>query len=1451
MSISTFRQRWQRSAVRPIRRLFVPLAAEEPLRAELLSIEQLVRYGKSLAGAHESDPRRRADRLLPRLEDNEAILLDVHRMVSAAVQKNRPLAPAAEWLLDNFPLVLDQIRTARRHLPRGYSQELPLLRRGPSTGLPRVYDLALELISHLDGKVDRESLQSFVAAYQSVVPLTLGELWAIPIMLRLALIENLRRVATRIASSRSDRDSADHWADHMVEVAEKDPKSLILVLADWARSDPVLSSPFVAELARRLQGQNPAVTLALTWVEQRLNEQGHGIERLVAIESARQAADQASVGNSINSLRFLSAVDWREFVEEHSAVERELRQDPAEVYSRMTFATRDRYRHIVEGIAKRCRRPEGDVAQACVALAREFRGHDPDCQTAGNRVMSPEFRAAHVGFYLIDAGRQQLERAMGARASPGLRLARFTRHTALSWYIGAILLLSSAAAIAALLVGGQHLSAWVLAPLALLFWLGFSQFAVTLVNVFATLLVKPRALPRMDFSKGLPPEARTLVVVPTMLSSPQAVEELVQDLEVRYLANRSPNLYFALLTDFLDAPSEVLPNDELLLRVAADGIAALNRKYADTGKGLFLLLHRPRRWNPRVRMWMGEERKRGKLGALNDLLRGRAAQECFSCVVGPLDELQSVQFVITVDTDTQLPRNSAWQLAGILAHPLNRPRYDEAQQRIVAGYGIVQPRAIIDLPSAAQSRFAGLCSGEPGIDPYTREVSDVYQDLFREGSFIGKGIYDVDAFRRTFAGRLPDNLILSHDLLEGCYVRSGLASDVALYEGHPATYSADVQRRHRWIRGDWQILGWLFRSVPYPGGKRVKNPLSWLSQWKIFDNLRRSLVAPAWTLLLVMGWTCLGKAWLWSLLVAAGAVLPALLNVAISSLHKPREFTWRAYLRGSAGSMGRQFAQAGLALVFLPYEAFYSLDAVVRTCIRLFVTRGNRLEWTAAAEAARRAKDSLRSYLRRMWIGPALAALTYALPGTAFIAAGPLLAAWLLSPLVAWWLSRPLRRRVAQLSDTQRRFLGAIARRTWAFFDTFVCEEEHWLPPDNHQVYPQAMTAHRTSPTNIGLALLANLAAHDFGYISAKQLSARTRRTLGTLTELKRFRGHFYNWYDTRTLQPLLPLYVSSVDSGNLAAVLLTLRAGLLELPGQPVLPANVFSGIRNTLDVLAGTVHTTHGKGSSNGTWTPEAQRRLEQLRAELQQQPQTLAGAYTGLQQAAQSATGLAASIADDDKTMRDWARTLERQACEFRDDLLDLVPWAALPRPPLTPTSPPGGEGWVRGPAPDQQGHADTWRKVLQHLERIPTLREVAQLDQQFVPLLDRLLEQYGADSSQPTLSPGGEGKSEGEQTQFLRELRRGLTAASRCAGERIALLEQLARQCGELADMEYDFLLDDAHRLLAIGYNVSQRRRDSGSYDLLASEARLGSFVAIAQGRLPEGHWFALGRLLTAA
>ena len=1369
--------------------------SEEPLlRSELFSRAQMEQHGKTLAGLHKLSMERAKGRLLARLDENEGVLIEVRNLLEDAVKANRRITPAGEWLLDNFYLIEEQIRTARLHLPKGYSRELPRLLNGHSAGLPRVYDIALETISHGDSRVDPEGLSSFVAAYQTRIALKLGELWAIPIMLRLALIESLRRIAMRVAIDRTDRNCADYWADQMLGIAEKDPKSLILAIADMARSNPPICSSFVAEFARRLQGQSPALAMPLTWIEQELSESGLTIEKLVQSENQQQAADQVSISNSIGSLRFLSTMDWREFVEKMSVVEQTLREDPGGTYGRMDFTTRDQYRHVIEKMAKKSPLSEGEISRKAIQLALD-----------GAARKGSDDREAHVGFYLIDKGFQELERTVKVRQSIPGAVKRISSRFTLPLYLGAIALITAVIAGGLLRkaqIGGLH--NWQLALISVLSLLGGSHLAVALLNWLATLLVTPHSLPRMDFSGGIPPESRTLVVIPTMLTSAKNFEDLVEALEVRFLANRDQNLHFGLLTDFLDAREETISEDELLLRFAGKRIEELNEKYRSAKGAPFFLFHRPRRWNPREQIWMGYERKRGKLADLNSLLRG-GAKDHFSAVVGKIAVLSNVKYVITLDMDTQLPRDSAWQLVGTMAHPLNRARYDENKQRICDGYGILQPRVAVSLPAVNQSRYAQLFGSEPGIDPYTRVVSDVYQDLFCEGSFIGKGIYDVDAFERAINGHFPENRILSHDLLEGCYARSGLLSDVQLFEEYPSGYGMDVCRRRRWIRGDWQIARWLLPRAPGFGERRQKNPISALSAWKIFDNLRRSLVPPALVLLLLLGWTVLSSPRFWVLSVIGIVLIPSLIDSILDLIRKPDEVLLRQHLAAAGRCAARRFTQSAFTLACLPYEAFFSLDAIARTAVRMLWTHRRLLEWSPSSARDQDNRTGLIVSCQTMWIGPAVATaavidLALSRPNVLGIA-GPMLALWLVSPVVAWWISRPLARRPARLTAGQTIFLQKLSRKSWAYFETFVGPEDHWLPPDNFQEHPAAVIAHRTSPTNMGLALLANLSAYDFGYIPAGQLIERTANAFQTMEGLERHRGHFYNWYDTQSLKPLLPMYISTVDSGNLAGHLLTLRQGLLALPDHRIVEARIFDGLRDTLRILV----------DAAGRAAPVE---LAQLQKDLASDslPVTLAETWQCLNGLATSAaTVFDALDADSDESQaKCWASALAQQCRRALDDLVFLAPWILLPI----------SEGKFA---------------EISGIKGIPTLRELASLDAGLLPAIEAHPDSEAI--------PGDR-----EHSGDIRQL---ITETSRRAGERIDAIEHLALQSGRFANIEYDFLFNKASHLLTIGYNITEHRRDSSYYDLLASEARLCSYVAIAQGLLPQESWFALGRLLTTA
>ncbi len=1378
------------------------LSNEQPLQAELFSLEQMAEFAKSLARWHELEKTRGPDRLLPRLNENEKLLLEAYQLLQDEAAKKTPLLPADEWFLDNFHLIEEQIRLARKHLPKSFSRELPTLTIGKTAGFPRVYDMALEIIAHGDGRVEAGSLSAFVDAYQSLVTLKLGELWAIPIMLRLALIENLRRVATHITAGKLDRRLAGFWANRMITVVEKDPKNLVLEMADMARSNPPMSSAFVAELARRFQGQGPNLVLPLTWIEQHLSEDGLNIEQLVGLENQRRAEDQVSVSNSIFSLRFIHAMDWREFVETMSRVERILSRDPMDAYPRTDFTTRDRCRHRVEILAKRSSCSEETVATRALELAR-----------SAAKIHGQEDRTAHVGYYLLNRGQAKLEQALRPRFTLGEHCERLVLRFALFFYLGAIGVLTLGFAglflwnIRAASLGYFGLAAMLLLIVA-------SQPAIDLVNWLVGRLVKPRGLPRMDYSKGLPPEASTLVVVPCILSNPQTVAGLLENLEILYLANRDSHLYFGLVTDFKDAPQATLPEDDALLEAVKAGIKHLHDRYPSEQGARFYLFHRHRRWNPQEACWMGWERKRGKLVNLNTILRN-GLPEPGTLIVGEASILDQMKYVITLDADTRLTLDSARTLVATMAHPLNRPRVDPVANRVDDGYGILQPRIGTIQADARKSWFARLFGGEEGIDPYTLAVSDTYQDLFQEGSFVGKGIYDVEAFQKVLAHRFPENRILSHDLLESGYARSGLVSDVVLYENYPEDYLDDAQRRARWIRGDWQIVRWLLPGAPGPQGV-LRNSLRKLYLWKIFDNLRRSLVAPAILGLLLLGW--LNSPW--TGLLTAGVVLvfflPSLLTtLAALMFQKPRELLFAMHVRDTLQELARHLGRAIIRLALLAFEACTSLEAISRTLYRLWISRKHLLNWTQSSDSGHAATQRFSDIWKSMWMAPSLALLAGivivwrdpAFLGTSVV----VLALWFSSPLAVWLISRPPVRYTTGLSSDQSAFLRKLARRTWRYFETYASEDNHWLPLDNVQEQPFAARTHRTSPTNIGLSLLANLSAYDYGYISARLLLRRSECTLRTLQSLKRFRGHYYNWYDTQTLQPLDPPYISSVDSGNLAGHLLVLRQGLLALTDHPLAPEQWLAGRADTFAVLEEVIHREGLKIDL------ELKEKIAYFRGQLAEIPVGIKAQWEQLQALAAQSAALGAGLGTLPEAAW-WLHALEQQLREFSDELAGAAPWITWPEPE---------EAFWEG----LEGLQTLWQKMFLR----PTLREVATLEEAILS--------WWALSAIDNDSTDRKARLEQLRTMFLAAAQRGK--------ERMTVIEKLARQCQTAAEMEYDFLYDSNQHLLATGYHVRERRRDNSYYDLLASEARLGSFVAIAQGHLPQEHWFTLGRNLTLA
>lgn len=1363
------------------------LSHEEPLRSELYNSWMMKQHGERVASLHGILETKNQDRLLRRLDNNEKILLEVRNLLVDAVKEKRNITPASEWLLDNFYLIEEQISIGRKHLPKGYSQNLPILSNGLSAKLPRVYDIALEIISHSDGRVDIGNLTSFIESYQLTTKLTIGELWAIPIMLRLALIENLRRIATRIAIDRIDINIAGYWSNELKKTAENNPKDLILKIADMARSMPSLSSAFVSEFSREFQVKGPAHTLPLTWMEQQLAELGDTVGEQIIFENQKQAADQVSISNSIKSLRLLSTTEWKSFVENLSEVNKILCKDLDGIYQNMDFATRDYYRHIIESIAKKSAFSETDIAEMVINMAAEK-----------NEQGAP-VRERHVGYFLIDKGLQITQRVAHVKFSAKDKINRFFKNDHLQLYTGSIIFLTIILVnITCFYFYRFNTKLWIIAGIGFLSFVGLSQFATWIINWITTLVVKPKLLPKMDFTKSIPLQYYTMVAIPSIIGSVEIIDDLVEALEVRYLANPNVGIVYALLTDFTDAEVQHLPEDETFINYARQSIENLNKKYEQTERCIFYLFHRNREWNSKENKWIGYERKRGKLAALNAFLRNKK-EHTFSVICGDVNALTHIKYIITLDADTQLPRETATKLISAMAHPLSLPVYDKNRKRIIYGYGILQPRISASLPRGNSSWYAKIHSNDSGLDPYTRITSDVYQDLFGEGSFIGKGIYDIDAFEKVLGNRFPENRVLSHDLLEGSYLRCGLVSDVQLYEDYPEKYFTDVSRRHRWVRGDWQIASWALPFSPDADRKLKRNHLSGLSHWKILDNLRRSLVAPALLILLVFGWLVMPHPVFWTIGLGLVFILPGILNSLWQLIHPPKELEFIPHLYETGKAFLDLLYPALFNMACLPFEALYNTDAIFRTNWRLIFSRKKLLEWSPSHNHKFKTRKSLGKFYLAMWICPFIVLLVtgFAIQKTMYIIlyASPVLALWLLAPFVAWRISKPGTRRVVDLARDELIYLRKLSRKIWAFFEDFINEKNNYLPPDNYQVQPVEVVASRTSPTNIGIALLSHLSAVDFGYITIPALAKSTKETFTTMHKMERYRGHFYNWYDTISLQPLNPKYISSVDSGNLTGHLMVLKQGLLSIPHQPIICREIFIGLKTTLQVIKENMKDNESMQFNLISTT---------LNEAIENCPDTLFSFYDVLKI-------IFNEIKKLEKNLQDiplyWIYKFINQVQQHLETLTIYAPWIEI-------------------------ANRETMLRF-SLFSKIPSWTELADAKN----IVHNEIENFQPSDEEKSILtlPANCEELVGKGVSNIVEL--------------LAMIQTLLDDCSLFADIEFDFLYDRSNNLLHIGYNVDAHEKDRGYYDLLASEARLAVFTGIAQGKLPQESWFALGRLLT--
>lgn len=1292
-------------------------------------------------------PRRASFTIPARLKQFMRFFQECYEYFEETNKTQVATSQTSEWLMDNFYVIEQAVRQVEQDLPADYYQRLPKTR----DGWARIQLIAMANTRREETRLEIEQLRHFLQVFQDTTPLDTGELWALPLMLRLMMLESLAEALS------------------------------VVTKVKW---DPIPS---------------PNLNVA------------------ISASSDLQANPDLIVANSILNLRLLATQDWKIFFEATSVLERILRSDPADIYTQMDFETRNHYRGVIEDLAAGSSLDEAGVATHAIELA----------QSGGSR------REGHVGYYLIDTGREALEARINFRPRLSQALVRIIQKNATAFYLGSIALLTFTLCLLIALytssAGGTLVHMLVAGVLSLL---PVSSVAIDLMNGLVISLIPPRTLPKLNFENGVPEDCRTMVVIPALLATERDAPFLLGQIERHFIGNSDPNIFFALITDYADASEKDIPNDREPITQVRAAIEALNQKYANGNYRPFYFFHRERLWNESEERWMGWERKRGKLEEFNRLLCG-GDSTTFFIKDGDLSILPTIRYVITLDADTVLPREGARQLIGTLAHPLNRAEFDTVTGEIKAGHTILQPRTQVRPASANRSLFTRAYSGDSVIDLYTRAVSDVYQDLFDEGNYVGKGIYDVEALQKSLHNKIPENRLLSHDLFEGMQGRCGLVTDVVLFEDYPPHYLVYTDRMHRWVRGDWQLLPWLANWVPHRTQGRARNTLSTIDRWKLFDNLRRSLLQPGVMALLVSGWLFLpGSSLLWMLIALSPYLMAVLANFVAEVRH--------SFSKHHSTVVSRPMRLATLRslfeIIFLPHEALIVLDAITTTLVRLFITHRHMLQWVSAAHTVQLfgKRLHLKSAWQAMIIAPLLAFLfsimLLVLQRQTLLEALPLLIAWIASPYIATRISEPYRQPVAKVIPAQERKLRLLARSTWLYFEHFVGPEDRWLPPDHFQESPRGLVAHRTSPTNIGLTLLSTLSAHDMGYIGPLELSLRLRDSFDSMDALERVRGHFLNWYDTRSFAPLPPRYISTVDSGNLAACLMALRQGCFELGKTEMVN---WQGLQDTLEMLSVTlVQGRLGPAANTFQAAIDAMQTLvKKLNDRTQFTPALLMELFKEGQTELEAMLWEAVQQTDEETapdTLRKlsiWIDRVRHQLRRIRIDIQVLAPWllvmAEIPRPAQIDSN---------------SELSSAWQALQANLPLHPRLGEIPDICKRATNIIEELTGFLDQDDL--------------AVFEWCDALAYDLESARRNC---ISLLNNFSvlasRAESYVQNMPFGFLYDSQRHVFHIGYNVESGRLDSNYYDLMASEARIASLVAIARGDVPQNHWLHLSRPLT--
>lgn len=1379
------------------------------IRDASLTVEELEEHVRNLSLEHAvSSKKNILNWPLKRMNENFIYISQAYEVLSVDIAQKSSLPPAAEWLLDNYYVIEEQVNGLRKDMSKKRYFDLPILKKGPYQGVTRIFALAMELVAHTHGQIVEDTLIKYLKAYQSHSILFEKEIYIIPSMLHLALIENIRMITEDILETRKQWDIADRSVEKWMYENPTDAAKIEGLFENSGRavSDAIDSAnpSYVEHLFYRLRRSGRRYSDVLRYIDERLDKFGTTTEIIAQKEHNSQAVSTVSMGNCIVSLKHLSSMNWTDLFDEASNLEKILRLDPSETYSLMDINSRFHYKNKVEEIAKTYGVSELYIAKEALSLAQNamssFTAAADNTNIEGNK--------HHIGFYIIGDGRQELENVQ----QKNLKFPANFRKTLesnqgmiymLSIVLFTILLTFLTIGYVMNRVTSNYILYGILA--GVVFIIPASEIVITIINRFVCRIKKPAVFPRLELKEGIPDSMSAMVVIPALLSDKKRVNELMENMENHYLGNKEQNLYFALIGAFKDSDKESNRSDTNVIKEASEKIVLLNNKYAIGKKDIFYFYNRQRTFNEIDNNWTGWERKRGALMEFNELLLG-SEDTSFSFYSSELLPDENIKYVITLDADTVLPLGMAKKMIGTMAHPLNIPVIDIEKGIVTKGYGLIQPRVSFDSDSSNRSIFSRIYTGQEGLDPYASAISDVYQDLFGEGIFTGKGIYDLNVFQNVLKGKFPENAILSHDLLEGSFVRAALVSDLELVDSYPSKFNSFMARLHRWIRGDWQLVPWLFKGIKTKDNTIISNPLSNISKWKIVDNLRRSLLTPAVMLLIALGFSILpGSGLLWASIGIASMGLPLVMSLLEQIFGGGlKRNAIKRHLPGFFGIKASIF-QFLLGIVFLPYQAFMALDAIIVTLTRVFITKKNMLEWVTSSDADKAQPNSLKSYVSTMGssvaTGIAIAGLSYYFKPESIATASVLLIAWMASPVIAYLISREDPDQVEKLGTKELLELRKIARKTWRYFEEFSNLKNNYLAPDNFQEEPYAGIAYKTSPTNIGLGLMASLTARDMGYIGIIEASNDISRTITTIEKLEKWNGHLLNWYDTSSLEPLRPKYVSTVDSGNLIGYLTTLVQGLKEYYGKPLIDKAFAAGINDT--IRAG---IKNGQENNQSVFIDENDKidpmlwnkKLEWL-------------------------------IDDTSRSVnikKEWMPKYSHMIYSLRKEVQSFMPWVKLPLY-----------------LPDETiGYELTEKfRVLHSL-----MQSNAELE--LLPGMCRNMSRLCDALSQDIIETAD--GSFNVELEWLNNLKESAEESILFSRRFFEQYDRLLLRIAEISkNAKFAVLYNDKRHLFYIGYDMEANRYTNSYYDLLASEARQTSYLAVARGEVPPKHWFMLGRSLT--